>query len=195
MNEPRSIILLDLDNTLVHTTLDVCYPDFESIPHPTLHIHTRPYVREFLSYLIQNDDMFEFGFWTCGTEEYAHHVVRGLLEMVNAPGCSVRILLTRNDATVIDGNYVKDLSLVKKRYGVNDVLLLDDNVVHNLLAENIPDICLVPAFRVTDPNAVYDSFLFNLTQLPLTRRPSPPPKFHRPQPVRATPSMVVPVPW
>ena len=195
MNEPRSVILLDLDNTLVHTTLDAYYPDFDSIPHPTLHIHVRPYTREFLSYLIQNDHLFEFGFWTCGTPEYAHHVVKGLLNMVNAPDWNVRILLTRNDATIINGSYVKDLSLVKKRYGVNDILLLDDNTVHYSIPDNIPEVCLVPAFYVTDPCAPYDCFLLNLTHLSLARPPSPPPQYHRPQPVRATSSMVVPVPW
>jgi TFIIF-interacting CTD phosphatase-like protein len=191
MNEPRSVILLDLDNTLVHTTLDVHHPDFESIPHPTLHIHVRPYVREFLSYLMQNDHLFEFGFWTCGTPEYAHHVVQGLLALVNAPDWSVRILLTRDVATVIDGAYVKDLSLVKKRYGVHDVLLLDDNVVHCCLADNVPQVCIVPAFFVTDPRAPYDRFLLNLMHLSTT----PSPGYHRPRPVRATPSTVVPAPW
>lgn len=195
MNEPRSAILLDLDNTLVHTTLDAYHPYFESIPHPAYHIHVRPHVREFLSYLIQNDHLFEFGFWTCATPEYAHHVVEGLLRMVNASDRSVRILLTRDDATVINGSYVKDLSLVKKRYGVGDVLLLDDNAVHFSIPDNVPEICLVPAFFVTDPQAPYDDFLLNLTRLPLAKSPPPPPRYHRPQPVRATASMVKPMLW
>jgi len=179
----------------VHTTLDAYYPDFESIPHPTLHIHVRPYVRKFMSYLMQNGHLLEFGFWTCGTPEYAHHVVRGLLSMVSAPDWNVRILLTRDDATVINGSYVKDLSLVKKRYGVHDILLLDDNSVHYSIPDNVPDVCLVPAFIVTDPNAPYDSFLLNLTQLSLERPPPPSPQYHRPQPVRATSSTVVPALW
>lgn len=195
MNEPRSVILLDLDNTLVHTTLDAYHPDFESIPHPTLYIHVRPYVREFLSYLIQNDHLFEFGFWTCGIPEYAHHVVRGLLSLVNASDWNVRILLTRDDAIFIHGSYVKDLSLVKKRYGVHDVLLLDDSTVHYFLPHNISEICLVPPFLVTDPDAPYDSFLLELTHLSRARIPPPPPRYHRPKPVRATSSTEVPVPW
>ena len=195
MNEPRSVILLDLDNTLVHTTLDAYYPDFEAIPHPTLHIHLRPYVREFLSYLMQNDHLFEFGFWTCGTPEYAHHIVRALLNMVNAPNWNVRILLTRNDATILNGSYVKDLNLVKKRYGIHDILLLDDNPVHYSLPDNVSQICLVPAFFVTDQQAPHDRFLLNLTHMSLATPPSPPPRFRRPQPVRATSSTVVPVPW
>lgn len=195
MNEQRSVILFDLDNTLVHTTEHVYYPDFELIPHPTLHIHVRPFVRELLSYLIQNDHVYEFGFWTCGTHEYAHHIVKGLLCMVNASDWGVRILLTRNDATVINGTYIKDLSLVKKRYHVDDILLLDDNPVHYSLPDNIPEICLVPAFYVTDPNAAYDGFLLNLTRISLVTCPPPPSQYHRPLPVRATPSMVVPVPW
>lgn len=195
MNEPQSVVLLDLDNTLVHTTFDAYYPDFEFIPHPTLHIHVRPYAREFLSYLIQNDHLFDFGFWTCGTPEYAHHVVRGLLDMVNAPDRNVRILLTRDDATIINGSYVKNLSLVKKRYGVKDILLLDDNIVHYSIPDNIPEVCLVPAFYVTDPHTRYDRFLLNLTHVSLARPPSTSPQYHRPQPVRATSSQVVPVLW
>lgn len=179
----------------MHATLNAYYPDFESIPHPTLHIHVRPFVREFLSYLMENDHLYEFGFWTCGTHEYAHHVVKGLLNMVNAPDWKVRILLTRDDATVIHGSYVKDLSLVKKRYGVRELLLLDDNVVHYSLPDNISEVCIVPGFFVTDPNAPYDNFLLNLTHLSLARSTSPPPRYHRPKPVRATSSMVVPVTW
>ena len=194
MNESRSVILLDLDNTLVHTTLGDYYPDFQTIPHPTLHIHVRPYVREFLSFLIKNDHLFEFGFWTCGTPEYAHQVVMGLLRMANAPDWNVRILLTRNDATVINGSYVKDLSLVKMRYGVHDILLLDDNTVHCSLPDNVSKVCLVPGFFVTDPDAPYDKFLLELTRAPLARDASPPPRYHHPRSVRAT-SSVVPVPW
>tara|TARA_X000000368_G_C22958352_1_gene679819 strand:+ start:484 stop:1071 length:588 start_codon:yes stop_codon:yes gene_type:complete len=195
MNEQRSVILFDLDNTLVHTTEHAYYPDFELIPHPTLYIHVRPYVRELLSYMMQNDHMFELGFWTCGIHEYAHHVVKGLLRMVNAPDWNVRILLTRSDATIINGNYVKDLSLVKKRYHIDDILLLDDNAVHCSLPGNVPEVCLVPAFVVTDPNAPYDSFLLNLTHLSLVTYSSTPSQYHRPLPVRATSSTVVPVPW
>lgn len=193
MNEPRSVILFDLDNTLVHTTEHVYYPDFELIPHPTLHIHVRPFVRELLSYLIHNDHVYEFGFWTCGAHEYAHHVVKGLLHMINAPDWTVRILLTRNDATVINGTYIKDLSLVKKRYHVDHMLLLDDNPVHYSIPGNAPEICLVPAFHVTDPNSPQDSFLLNLTHQSLVTCPSPP--YHRPLPVRATSSTMAPVPW
>ena len=128
----RSVVLLDLDNTLVHTTMDVARPDFERIPHPTLFIHVRPYVREFLAHLMQNDDLFEFGFWTCGTLAYANDVVHGLLDLVNAPDWPVRILLTRQDASVVDGAYVKDLRLVKQRFGVTDLLLLDDKSLYQL---------------------------------------------------------------
>jgi hypothetical protein len=115
--------------------------------------------------------------------------------MVNAPEWNVRIILTRNDATVIQGLYVKDLSLVKKRYHVENILLLDDNPVHHSIPGNVPNICLVPAFVVTDPNAPYDNFLLNLTHLSLATKPSPPFQYHRPKPVRATASTVVPVPW
>lgn len=195
MNEQRSVLLLDLDNTLVHTTLDAPNSDFELIPHPTLHIHVRPFVREFLSYLMQNDHIVEFGFWTCGTSEYANHVVTGLLNMTSSPDWDVRILLTRDHATLINGSYVKDLRLVKERYNVSDILLLDDNAVHYSLSDNIPDICLVPSFSVSDPEAQHDRFLLNQTHLTLARPSYPPSQFHRPRPVRATPPVVVPVPW
>ena len=174
----------------MHTTLDVRYPGFEVLPHPTYHIHVRPFVREFLSYLMQNENIFEFGFWTCGTPEYAHHIVTGLLSMVNAPNWNVRILLTRDDATIINGSYVKDLSLVTEWYGVSNLILLDDNTLHLSIPDNIPKVCLVPPFFVTDPEASHDRFLLNLTYLPVRH-----PVCHRPQPVRASSTTVVPVRW
>lgn len=196
MNE-RSLILLDLDNTLIHTTTDVPHPDFELLPHPTLYIHVRPYVREFLSYLMQNDSLFEFGFWTCGSYEYAHDVVRELLKLVNAPDWPLRILMTRRDAIIVNGAYVKDLQLVKELYGVTDLLLLDDNPIHFAIPDNKSQICLVPSFAVTNVGAVHDSFLMHLTHLSALRPPSPPPSplLHRPRAVRPSSLVVVPAPW
>tara|TARA_B110001450_G_scaffold255469_1_gene283110 strand:- start:27637 stop:28221 length:585 start_codon:yes stop_codon:yes gene_type:complete len=194
MNEQQqSIILLDLDNTLVHTTNDVSHPEFETIPHSSLHIHVRPFVREFLCHLMKNKHVFEFGFWTCGTPDYAQHVVMGLMSMVDASEWDVRILLTRDDATIINGSYVKDLNLVRTRYNASDVILLDDNAIHYSIPENVSHVCLVPPFYVTDPDAPRDRFLFNLTLLPMVRPPSPT-VIHRPRPVRAS-SMIVPMPW
>ena len=139
--------------------------------------------------------MYEFGFWTCGTHEYARHVVTGLLEYVNVPDWPVRILLTRNDAVRLNGDYVKDLRLVKKRFDIKDILLLDDSPVHLTLPTNVPDICLVPAFRADNPHSVRDRFLLNLTHVSVTRGAPPPQKVHRPKPVRLTSVTPVPVPW
>lgn len=192
MTERRSVILLDLDHTLVHTTMDVQYPNYDVIPHDTLHIHIRPYVREFLQHLMATSHLYEFGFWTCGTHKYARHVVSGLLEYVNVPDWPVRILLTRNDAVYLNGNYIKDLHLVKSRFGITNVLLLDDSSVHLTLPTNVPNICLVPAFRADDPHSFRDRFLLNLTHMP--RAPSPP-TVYRPRPVRPTSITPAPVLW
>jgi len=192
MNE-RSVILLDLDHTLVHT-LDVHYPGFELIPHETLYIHVRPYVREFLSHLMQHDDLFEFGFWTCGTAEYANDVVQGLLRLVDAADWPLRILLSRQDAVVVDGSYVKDLRLVRQRFGATDLLLLDDNPIHLRIATNATSVCLVPPFFASNPAAPQDRFLMNLAQQPIAPHPDPSPPMcvHRPCAVRPTPP---PEPW
>ena len=195
MTERRGVILLDLDHTLVHTTASVQYPDYDVIPHDTLHIHIRPYVREFLKHLMDSSHLYEFGFWTCGTHEYARHVVTGLLEYVNVPEWQVRIFLTRDDAVSLNGEYVKDLRLVRSRFGVTNLLLLDDSPVHSTLPTNVPDICLVPAFRADDPHSIRDRFLLNLTHGSVTGGPPPPLKVHRPTPVRLTPVTPVPVPW
>lgn len=161
MTEHRSVILLDLDHTLVHTTR-VRYPNYDLIPHDSLFIHVRPHALEFLQHLIRSADIYEFGFWTCGTHEYAQHVVRGLLSYVKAPDWSLRIFLTRDDALQMNGTYVKDLHLVRTRFDVDHVLLLDDSVVHSTIPSNVPDMCLVPAFFASNPDSVHDTFLIDL---------------------------------
>ena len=193
----NSVILLDLDNTLVHATTNVIHQDFDRLPHPELHIHVRPYVREFLTYLMRSHERFEFGFWTCGTREYAREVVDGLLAYAGAPDWPVRILLSRDDATCVDGTYIKDLRIVKERYQAEDLILLDDNPIHLHFPDNVPHVCLVPAFNVTSADAIHDCFLLRLNCISETNLPAPEEEIaivHRPQAIRAAQS-AVPAIW
>lgn len=194
MTERRSVILLDLDHTLVHTTMGVQYPDYDLIPHDHMRIHIRPYVREFLHHLIRSSHIHEFGFWTCGTREYAEHVVKGLLRYANAPDWPMRILLTRNDAVMTNGTYVKDLSLVRRRFNVDHLLLLDDSNVHLSIPSNVPDICLVPVFVASNPNAVHDRFLLNMIRISEIHI-TPLPVVHKPKAIRPTSMTQVTVSW
>lgn len=163
------VILLDLDMTLVHTTFDACVPGYDLIPHPDMFIHVRPHTREFLTSLASYDKVAEVGFWTCGTPEYAQHVVRGLLDYASVQEWPSKILMTREDATSFNGIYVKDLELVKQRYNLNNVVLVDDNTVHMTIPRNIPHIHIIEPFDVTKPDTANDSILICLAQRLLWR--------------------------
>ena len=195
MTKRRRVVLLDLDHTLVHTTKGKRFPDYDVIPHETHHIHIRPYVREFLRHLMDSSHLFEFGFWTCGKPEYARHVVSGLLRYVNVPDWPVHILLTRDDAVIMNGTYVKDLRLVKRRFGITDLLLLDDSHVHLTIPSNVAEVCIVPAFHADDSRSFRDRFLLNLMHGIQRTRVSSPPGVHRPTPVRPTYVTSAPVLW
>lgn len=181
---PRRAVLLDLDNTLVHTTPgERAHPGYDAFPYDrSAVVHVRPYARAFLAHLMKASETYEFGFWTCGTRDYARYVVNGLLELVGAPDWPVRILLTRDDATICDAAYVKDLDLAKRRFDLTHVVLLDDNPVHLCVPSNVPGVCLVPPFAVTDPDARNDHFLLDLLHHLFSM-----PRVHRPRAVRPPP--------
>lgn len=140
------LLVLDLDNTLVHSTTDCRYTNYTILPYSSMNVHVRPYVREFLLFVFAHP-LYELGFWTCGTKAYAEEIVNALMNFAGIPMTSVRVLLSRDDATLMHGTYVKDLNIVRSRFHAPHLLLIDDNPIHSWIEDNVPDLCLIPPFH------------------------------------------------
>lgn len=104
------IIILDLDETLVHTSnkkiegLDYFTYTDEYI------IHKRPYLDVFIKKLI-TDDYYDFAVWSAGTYDYVHHIVNTIFPK----DIDLAFVLTRNDC-----NENRDKPLWKARTLYNE---------------------------------------------------------------------------
>jgi len=119
----KKVLVLDLDETLVHST-------FEPIENPDLvlpvriqgmtyriNVIKRPGAEEFLARV---KGMFEVVVFTASLAEYAEPLVQ-ILDPTN----SVSSLLYRQHCTPLNGIYVKDLSLLGR--DMRDIILVDNS--------------------------------------------------------------------
>lgn len=129
---PQRAVVLDLDNTLIHSVArpDHRYKLFRA--SCGLWVHVRPGTEALLQALAAAPDVY-LGVWTAGLPKYAVEVVAALLRISGLRSTDVRLVLTRDEATVVDQlGYVKDLAHVRAVLGVEDVTLVDDNHAHGL---------------------------------------------------------------
>jgi hypothetical protein len=134
-------IILDLDNTLVHT---IMVNDYYLIPymerskfiskqlHSTSNMITceRPHLQTFLDYIFRN---FNVAVYTLGTREYAIEIVKKCILCV--PGRRVDFVLHRQNA--IESSFMYPLTLKDLRYVWNNIraygyvkcntFIIDDN--------------------------------------------------------------------
>jgi len=119
----KKVLVLDLDETLVHST-------FEPISNPDLvlpvriqgmtyriNVMIRPGTEEFLARV---GELFEVVVFTASLAEYAEPLVR-ILDTNNV----VSSLLYRQHCTPLNGIYVKDLSLIGR--DMKDIILIDNS--------------------------------------------------------------------
>jgi len=168
----NAAVVLDLDNTLVHSLLDtvprpdttletfrVCHPD-TSIGYT---VHLRPHVKAFLQYLVSQRHFVHLVIWTAGSPWYAKEIVDKLFTHVGLAPSVVSHILDRSDAILLpSGEYVKNVNMVCKRLGVSQVMLLDDNPVHKRLKSNVGRVVTVTPFFCNKCGAEEDSFLKDL---------------------------------
>jgi CTD small phosphatase-like protein 2 len=122
---PRISVILDLDNTLVHSTLspsrghDFAF-DFSDGGRPaTVFVQARPHLRRFLRELSEFADLHLF---TAGTADYVWRV----LELVDPSREVFRTVLTREDCTPLGpGRYAKDYE--KCGTDMDRTFVVDDN--------------------------------------------------------------------
>lgn len=121
----RKLLILDLDETLVHTTeapLPGIESDFRVLSY---YVHVRPHAVEFLTRLAA---VYDIAFWSAGGSLYVHAVLKKLLPDGFKPvfiWTSERCKHTRD----VDNNLltIKDLNKVRRRgFDLASVLIVDD---------------------------------------------------------------------
>lgn len=121
----RHLLLLDLDETLVHASVqpvahDVAFVvDMETHQVP-IYVKCRPHAQQFLRHVSR---LFEVAVFTASLSKYADQVVQYL----DPTGEFITHRLFRDHCTEVDGTYVKDLSLLGR--SLERVVLVDNSPV------------------------------------------------------------------
>ncbi len=147
VSRSEALLILDLDETLIHSSLEALgrEPDFRCGPYL---VYMRPGVTSFLR---ECAEIFELAVWTTATEDYAACIV----ERIFPEDCPPSFVFTRARCTIAYSHalrrpvYVKDLKKAKRRgYRLERILVVDDTP--EMLARNYGN--LVPVERFTgDP--------------------------------------------
>ncbi|XP_061351793.1 uncharacterized protein LOC133296749 [Gastrolobium bilobum] len=104
-------LVLDLDETLVHSTLEHCddadftFTVFFSMKEYTVYVKQRPYLHTFLERV---SEMFEVIIFTASQSIYA----KQLLDILDPDGRFISRRVYRESCLFSDGNYTKDLTIL-----------------------------------------------------------------------------------
>jgi len=121
-NDDRPTVVLDLDETLVHCSLEeipYCDKTLEITSNGvkyTVYACIRPKVKEFLSALSR---LFEVVLFTASQKVYANAIVKEL-----DPQNKIKFQLYREDCVLVEGNYLKDLALLGR--DMNRTVIVDN---------------------------------------------------------------------
>ncbi|CAJ1975626.1 unnamed protein product [Sphenostylis stenocarpa] len=104
-------LVLDLDETLVHSTLEHCddadftFTVFFNMKEYTVYVKQRPYLHTFLERV---SEMFEVVIFTASQSIYA----KQLLDILDPDGRFISRRMYRESCLFSDGNYTKDLTIL-----------------------------------------------------------------------------------
>ena len=124
-DDSEKILVLDLDETLVHASFDDTAPyDFEASVKLgnqdfKVYIQKRPGVDDFLQRVLNAFDVYIF---TASVFEYSWSVISLLI-----PGFPPSKILTRDHCKYLNGNFIKELSLFGK--DLSKIIIVDDKAV------------------------------------------------------------------
>lgn len=148
-SDTPSIIILDLDNTLIHSlepksendphdqpTIDYVKKKFHISPDFTVDgksysyaVYKRPYVDDFLKYATKTFDYVVI--WSAGTKRYVELIVEKLFKMAKLP--QPFMVLTRDDCKKTDEGCRKNMPILRRKlakkgiqYDHNKILFIDD---------------------------------------------------------------------
>ncbi|KZV57715.1 CTD small phosphatase-like protein 2 [Dorcoceras hygrometricum] len=121
---PSTSLVLDLDETLVHSTLEPCDDaDFTfsvnfNLKEHAVYVRCRPHLREFLERVSR---LFEIVIFTASQSIYAEQ----LLNVLDPKRKIFRHRVYRDSCVFVDGNYLKDLSVLGR--DLAQVIIIDNS--------------------------------------------------------------------
>ena len=128
-NPDRISIVLDLDETLVHSSfVEIANPDFRfmlnAYPNPVpVYVLVRPHATEFLEKLAEK---FELIIFTASNQAYADYVIDQI-----DPNHVVSYRLYKESCSDLNGATVKDLSLLNRE--LKRLIIIDNSKMASLL--------------------------------------------------------------
>ncbi|KAG9147252.1 hypothetical protein Leryth_017988 [Lithospermum erythrorhizon] len=121
---PSTTLVLDLDETLVHSMLEPCqdadftfHVKFNQENH-TVYVRCRPYLRDFMERV---SGLFEIIIFTASQSIYADQ----LLNVLDPKRKVFRHRVFRDSCVFVDGNYLKDLSVLGR--DLSRVMIVDNS--------------------------------------------------------------------
>ena len=162
-NPNKKLLVLDLDETLIHSDVDfllnqnkvkydqILHFDSDEETNVPLPIILRPGLHEFLSYAREN---FILVVYTAGYKEYAD----AILDFIEKDQQYFSLRLYRHHCIFINpGLYVKNLRVFEKQFSMEDVIIVDNSIYS--FAAQLNNGILVNSFYDNKE----DEDLFNLT--------------------------------
>ena len=157
----RKLLILDLDETLIHSDLDfllkeknvkydtVLYFDSEEEKNIPLPIIIRPGIYDFLDYASKNFDLVVF---TASDQQYADAIIN----YIERDKKYFKMRLYRNNCIFIDpGLYIKDLRIFDSLKKLEDIIILDNSLFS--FANQLNNGILITSFF----DDKEDTFLYN----------------------------------
>ncbi|XP_062183635.1 uncharacterized protein LOC133887684 [Phragmites australis] len=121
---PMISLVLDLDETLVHSTLEHCedadftFPVHFNFREHTIYVRCRPYLKEFLERVAS---LFETIIFTASQSIYAEQ----LLNVLDPKRKLFRHRVYRESCVYVEGNYLKDLTVLGR--DLTRVMIVDNS--------------------------------------------------------------------
>ncbi|XP_047322371.1 CTD small phosphatase-like protein 3 isoform X2 [Impatiens glandulifera] len=121
---PSTTLVLDLDETLVHSTLEPCegadftFPVNFNLKEHTIYVRCRPHLKDFMERV---GSLFEIIIFTASQSIYAEQ----LLNILDPKRRIIRHRVYRDSCVFVDGNYLKDLSVLGR--DLSKVIIVDNS--------------------------------------------------------------------
>ncbi|KAL6193105.1 hypothetical protein ACLB2K_034189 [Fragaria x ananassa] len=121
---PPTSLVLDLDETLVHSTLEPCddadftFPINFNLQEHTVYVRCRPHLRDFLDRVSL---LFEIIIFTASQSIYAEQLVN----VLDPKRKIFRHRVFRDSCVFVEGNYLKDLSVLGR--DLSRVIIVDNS--------------------------------------------------------------------